>query len=75
MNFKLKELRVKNNYTCESMADMLKISKPFYSQIENGKRRLSYDMAVNIASIFNMKPDELFFSDHKNTKQYKKNTK
>ena len=39
------------------------ISKTFYWQIENNKRRLSYDMAIRIASIFNLKPDSLFFDD------------
>ncbi len=65
MNSKLKELRIKNNYTSRYIAEILGISKPFYSQIENGRRRLTYDMAVKIAKIFKMKPDELFYDDHK----------
>ncbi len=65
MNNKLKDLRIKYNYTSKNIADILGISKPFYSQIENGRRRLSYDMAVKIAKIFKMKPDELFYEDHK----------
>ena len=60
---KLKTLRKTNNYSTQQMADMLKISKTFYWQIENNKRRLSYDMAIRIASIFNLKPDNLFFDD------------
>ena len=60
---KLKTLRKTNNYSTQHMADMLKISKTFYWQIENNKRRLSYDMAIRIASIFNLKPDNLFFDD------------
>lgn len=68
MNSKLKEIRMKNNYTSKDIADILGISKPFYSQIENGRRRLSYDMAVKIANIFKMKPDELFYEDHKGVK-------
>ena len=68
MNSKLKKLRLKNNYTSKDIANILGISKPFYSQIENGRRRLSYDMAVKIASIFKMKPDEIFYEDHKGVK-------
>ena len=68
MNSKLKEIRLKNNYTSKDIADILGISKPFYSQIENGRRRLTYDMAVRIANIFKMKPDELFYEDHKGVK-------
>ncbi len=62
----LKTMRVKNNFTCEYMANHLKISKPFYWQIENGKRRLSYKMAVKIARIFSCKPDDIFYNDFKN---------
>lgn len=47
------------------MAKILKISKTFYWQIENRKRRLSYDMAIKIASIFKMTPDKLFYDDMK----------
>ena len=48
------------------MAEKLEISKPFYCQIENGKRRLTYDMAVRIAQIFKKKPDAIFYEDHIN---------
>ena len=40
MNSKLKKLRLKNNYTSKDIANILGISKPFYSQIENGRRIL-----------------------------------
>lgn len=63
---KLKKIRRKNNYTCQMMSEKLNISKPFYWQIENGKRRLSYEMAIKIAAIFNMRPDDIFYSEFKN---------
>lgn len=66
MHKKLKELRLKNHYTSKIMADKLKISKPFYSQLENDKRKLTYDMAIKIAKIFNTKPDKIFYEDHIN---------
>lgn len=59
---KLKKIRKENNYTIYDMAKMLKITPSFYSQIENKKRRLFYDTAVKIAAIFNMKPDEIFYT-------------
>ncbi len=59
---KLKEIRKKNNYTIYDMAKLLNITPSFYSQIENKKRRLFYDTAIKIASIFNMKPDEIFYT-------------
>lgn len=63
---KLKELRKKKKLTAREMAEKLEISKPFYCQIENGKRRLTYDMAVRIAQIFKKKPDAIFYEDHIN---------
>ena len=63
MNY-LKELRLKYGYTTKYMADALKISKPFYWQLENMNRRLSYDMAIKIASIFDKKPDDIFYNDY-----------
>ncbi|MBQ9011809.1 MAG: helix-turn-helix transcriptional regulator [Bacilli bacterium] len=63
---KLKELRKENKFSCELMAKKLNITKPFYWQIENRKRRLSYDMAIRIAEVFKMKPDDIFYDDFKN---------
>ena len=59
---KLKEIRKKHNYTIYDMAKMLDITPSFYSQIENKKRRLFYDNAIKISAIFNMKPDEIFYT-------------
>lgn len=70
MYFKLRRMRKENKYTVQVMADTLNISKPFYSQLETGCRRLSYDMAVRIAQIFNCKPDEIFYDDHKKRMKY-----
>lgn len=70
---KLKEIRYQKKYTTQIMADKLGISKAFYCQIENGVRRLSYDMAVRISKVFNLSPDELFLADHlEYKKEYKK---
>lgn len=60
---KLKEIRIKNNLTYDQMANLLHISKTFYWQIENNKRRLFYKEAIAIAQIFKMKPDEIFYED------------
>ena len=65
---KLKEKRLKKGYTYQKMAEKLGISKTFYYQIETQDRKLSYDMAIKIASIFNVKPDTIFYSDYKREK-------
>lgn len=69
---KLKELRRKKKYTTAIMAEKLEISKPFYCQLENQKRRLSYDMAIKIADIFGVRPDSIFYHDHVNGEKEEK---
>lgn len=59
---KLKQIRKENGYTIYDMANRLGITPSYYSQIENKKRRLFYDMAYKISSIFNMRPDTLFYT-------------
>lgn len=59
---KLKKIRKENNYTIYDMAKILNITPSFYSQIENKKKRLFYDMAFKISAIFNMKPDDIFYT-------------
>lgn len=60
---KLKELRIKNNLTVEKMAKLVGISYTYYWQIENGKRSLYYSLAIKIAKVFNLKPDNIFFDN------------
>lgn len=59
---KLKELRVKQELTYQQVADRAGISKEHYWFIENGKRGLTYEMAVRIAKVFDKKPDDIFLS-------------
>lgn len=61
----LKQLREESGYTISQMAEKLKISKSYYCQIEQKKRRICYEMAKKIASIFNLKPDDLFYKEYK----------
>lgn len=58
---KLKQIRKQNNITIYEMADKLSITASYYSQLENKKRKLYYDQAFKIASVFDLKPDDLFF--------------
>lgn len=58
---KLKQIRTELGYTYQKMAELLKISKTFYWQIENKQRTLTYEMAKRIAEIFKKKPDDLFY--------------
>lgn len=60
MNEELRDLRVKNNLRVQDMADLVGISKSYYSLIERGERRVSYDLAFRIANVFKLKPDDIF---------------
>ena len=62
----LKNIRKKHKLSCQDMANTLNISKCFYWQIENKRRKLSYEMAFKISKIFNKKPDDLFYNQYKN---------
>lgn len=61
---KLREYRSKYHYSCQEMANMLNISKSFYWQLENNKRKLSYETAIKIAKIFNVTPDVMFYDEY-----------
>ncbi len=64
MYVKLRQMRKEHGYTCGYMANILNITKAYYSQLETGARNLSYHRAIKIAQIFNVKPDEIFYEDH-----------
>ncbi|QAS52840.1 helix-turn-helix transcriptional regulator [Halobacillus litoralis] len=57
---KLKEIRTNEKMTYQQVADQVKISKEYYWMIENGKRRLTYELAVKIAKVFKSSPDYIF---------------
>lgn len=61
---KIKELRLKNNFTQEQMAEELHISQNAYSLIENGKTKLMNAERIEIiAKKFNVNPLDLGLFD------------
>ncbi|WP_313431724.1 helix-turn-helix transcriptional regulator [Siminovitchia terrae] len=60
---KLKKMRTKLKFTYQQVADEVGISKEYYWMIENGKRRLTYELAVRIAKVFNSSPDYIFLDN------------
>lgn len=62
---KLKKIRLEKQLTCQDMANNLNISKAYYWQLENNCRKLSYEMAIKIADIFETKPDDIFYKEYK----------
>lgn len=72
----LKNIRENSQLTIQEVAEKVGITKGYYSMIENGKRGLSYPLAVKIAEVFNMKPDDIFFNhEFTNEKLIKEITK
>lgn len=59
----LRRLRICNNMTTKEVSEKVGISKSFYCQIENCKKRLTYENAIKISEVFNVSPDELFYDD------------
>lgn len=62
-NNKLQQLRIENHYSYLQMAELIGISKAYYWQLEHHNRRLYYDLAKKIASVFHLKPDDIFFKE------------
>ena len=60
---KLHNLRKEKGYTVDYMANILNLSRTFYWQVEHGDRRLSYITAINIAKVFNVKPDDVCYDE------------
>lgn len=60
---KLSKLRKKKGLSMAQISKELNISSAYYCQLENKKKRLSYEMAVKIASIFDTKPDDIFYNE------------
>lgn len=69
---KLREIRIAHGYSFGYMAEQIGISKPFYWQLEHNQRRLSYDLAIRIAKVFDLKPDEIFYDEMKQHKNFLK---
>ncbi len=65
VNFKLQNLRKEKNLSYAAVAEKLGICKAYYWQIENGNRRLYYDLALKIAVVFELKPDDIFYDYYK----------
>ena len=61
-NYKLEALRLQYGFTYQEMADKVGVCKYYYWQLEHHNRRLYYDVAKKIASIFSLKPDDIFYT-------------
>lgn len=67
---RLRELRKQHDLTLSYIAHRAGVSIPHLSMIENGKRGLSYELAVSIASVFGTTPDKIFLDDELTNKEH-----
>ena len=57
---KISELRKKNNYTQEELAEKLNVSRQTISSIETGKYNPSLELAFAISDFFGKRIEEIF---------------
>lgn len=62
-NQRLRQMRMKRNFTQQNMADMLKISLNAYQKYEQAERSPSLECLVSIADILNVPTDYLLCRD------------
>ncbi len=56
----IKKLRTSAKYSQEQMAEKLSCSREFISRVENRKEKISLNMLLKIANLFNVNPSSLF---------------
>lgn len=71
----LTRLRRKKHLSMSYMAEKLKISTAYYCQLETKKKRLSYEMAIKIAKVLDLMPDDVFYEDEKKSLRKKELSK
>lgn len=60
MRCTLKENRIKNGYTHESISQILGISRSTYTNIELGHKNPSFVLALKIKKLLNYDKDDIF---------------
>lgn len=60
---KFRALRKEKGLNLEYIANQLHVSRAYISMIETGRRSLDYEMAIHMANIFHVRPDDLFLED------------
>jgi len=63
MKNRLKVFRAMHDLTQESLADKLRVTRQTVVSIENGKYDPSLPLAFRIASLFNVKIEDVFLSE------------
>lgn len=70
IGLRIRECRVNNNLTQAQFAESIDISINFLSEIENGKKGLSYETLYNICSKHSVSADYILFGTAPNKDHY-----
>jgi len=70
MQNRLREICAENNMTLQELGTKLGKSKQYMSELGRGNIRLTYNMAVKIARVFNTTPDTLFLQNKSNNMRH-----
>ena len=60
---RIRELRLLQGYTQAQFSEKINVSTNFLSEIENGKKGLSYETIINICTVFSISADYLLFGE------------
>ena len=67
MQNRLEELRIKNGWTQQELADRVEVSRQTIISLENGRYNPSILLAFRLARLFNLQIEELFlYSEEEN---------
>ena len=70
----LKMLRAKHNMSQEKLAELIGISRPALSEIENGKVIPGGKTVIRIANIFGLPAEQIFFEEPVIQEEHRNNT-
>lgn len=72
MRSKLRELRKNKNMTQKEMAEKIKVSRPYYTNIELGHKEPSFRVARDIKRVLEEKDDDIFLIESVTKRNNKK---
>ena len=63
---KIRQARLRQKFSQQYMADRLNMTQGYYNKLENGKKKLTLDVIIQIAVILNLEITEFFGPENNN---------
>lgn len=64
---RIRQLRIKNGFTQETIAETLNIDRSYYGRVEIGKKGCSVDLFIQLSGLFNVSLDYLILGRYLDT--------